>query len=143
MTPLHALAHAVDHPAPARGTIAGWRLIAAIVLAPLSFSAQVIGSYVVASSLCQDGARPQAYLWVMNATAIVVAVVGFMLAVSAWRAARGEKPGGAQAAVDVGEGRTRFLALCGIWGSSIFLLAVLLDLTAIAAFGTCPGAQVH
>jgi hypothetical protein len=140
MSQLHALAQAVDHPAPARGSVPRWRLIASMALAPVSFAAQVVCSYVVASVLCREGAPPQAILLVINALAIVVAVAGFVLSVSSWRATRGEKPGGARATIDIGEGRTRFLALCGLWGSSIFLLAVLLDLTAIAAFSACPGA---
>jgi hypothetical protein len=140
MTQLHALAQALDHPAPARGTVGRLRLIGSLVLAPAAFTAQVVCSYGFASSMCQAGARPQAILVAINALAIIAAAAGFILAVSSWRKTRGEKPGSANDAIDIGEGRTRFLALCGLWGSSMFLLAVVLGLTAIVTVGTCPGA---
>lgn len=140
MTQLHALARGVDHPAPARETVPRWRLVAAIALAPAAFSAQVVGSYVVASSYCHGGAHSQAALVVINVLATITAVIGLVIAVASSRATRSEKPGGAQEAIDIGEGRTRFMALCGLWSSVIFVLAIALELTAIATFGTCAAA---
>lgn len=131
-----------SHPAPHRARAPAWQLLLALFLAPAAFSTQVMAAYVVAARLCAAGSTPQLPLVLLHATAVLAAAVGFGFALLLWRRTRNEKPGDVEEAIDRGDGRTRFLALCGLYGSLVFLLAVLVDASAVAFFGACPGLPI-
>jgi hypothetical protein len=117
-------------------------LFTALFLAPASFALQIIVGYVVAARWCSAALQPQGWLLAIHATAVFGASIGMGLAWMIWRRTREEKPGGASRAADRGEGRTRFLALCAVCSSLIFLLAVLMDLASVLMLGSCPGLPV-
>lgn len=131
-----------SHPAPHRGRVRGWQLLVALFLAPAAFTAQIMGAYVVASRTCAAGGLPRVPLMLLHLSAILAAGAGVAVAWALWRRTRDEKPGDAEQAIDRGEGRTRFLALCGFYASLVFLLAVLVDASALVFFGACPGLTV-
>ncbi len=127
------------HPSPHRDRASGWHVLAAVFLAPLAFTMQITASYVFASRLCSVQGDPRSILLVIHGLAILTAAIGFVLAMNLWRRTRNEKTGNAHDATDTGEGRTRFLALCGLYGAAIFLVAVLIDASAVVLIGPCPG----
>lgn len=137
MTALDRLTDAASHPSPERAKGPWWHLAAALLPAPIAYSTQIVGSYVFASEACSLGDRPASTLIVLNIVAVLVAIGGFAMSILMWRRTRGEKAGGGRRAAEVGEGRTRFLALCGLWSSSIFMLAVLLELVAVFTLAGC------
>ena len=139
MTALHRLAQEVRHPAPARSEVPLWRMLAALMLAPASFSLQIVVSYVVAADLCPAGVDPRGWLLMVNGLAVVGVLGGWGLAYWNWKRTRGEKEGGAARMAEEGEGRTRFLALCALWASTLFLLSLVVELTAILMLGPCAG----
>ncbi len=138
--PGHDTASAPDaHPSPHRSRASAWQVLGALVLAPLAFTLQITASYVLAARVCVAQGDPRTLLLVIHGLAILIAIIGFALALDLWRRTRDEKAGDAHAATDIGEGRTRFLALCGLYGAAIFLVAVLIDASAVALIGPCPG----
>ncbi|MDH7974201.1 hypothetical protein QH494_18585 [Sphingomonas sp. AR_OL41] len=143
MTELHPLARAVSHPSPAKGGLPQWRVITGVTLAPVAFSLQVIASYVVAAERCGAGSNPDIWLVAINLVALAAVVAGLAVAVVNFRATRSEKPGGHQAVQEIGEGRTRFLAYCGLCASAIFGLAVMVQFTSILTLSTCLGIASH
>jgi hypothetical protein len=61
---------------------------------------------------------------------VVTAIVSGFLARHAWRASRSEHRGASQHLLDIGEGRTRFLAMSGLMMSAgLFTLLVFTSLT--------------
>ncbi|HTL15388.1 MAG TPA: hypothetical protein VL251_09880 [Thermomonas sp.] len=114
-------------------------MLVALFLAPAAFAVQLLAAYVIASRTCSQGGSPQVLLLLIHAAAALAAGIGFGFALASWRRTRNEKPGDAGEAIDRGDGRTRFLALCGLYGSVVFLIAVLVDASAVVFLGICPG----
>lgn len=130
---------ASTHPAPHRARAAVWQLLLALFLAPTAFAIQVMSAYVVSARMCAAGSAPLVPLLLVHAGAVLAAAIGFAFALVLWRRKRHEKTGGANQAIDRGEGRTRFLALCALYGSLLFLIAALVDASAVVVLGSCPG----
>lgn len=139
MSDLHPLARAVSHPSPGKRDVPSWRLIAGVTLAPAAFSLQVIVSYVVAANGCDAGSAPSIWLVAINVVALVATIAGIAVSIADYRATRDEKEGDQKRVQDVGEGRSRFLAYCGLCASAIFGLAVIVQLTAIFTLSACLG----
>lgn len=133
MSELHALSPDVSHPAPERGQVSRWRLLVALLLAPLVWALQILASYGLTSLACFPRYAPlegtqvpgmSAIVLVGSLVALALAGVALWAALTAWRRTRGEGSGGRDGAADVGEGRTRFLALCGLIVSALFSAAI-------------------
>ncbi len=139
MSDLHPLARAVSHPSPGKSDVSMWRIIGGVTLAPFAFSLQVIASYVIAANGCGAGAAPSGWLVAINLVALTATIAGITLAIANFRATQDEKAGGQKRVQEIGEGRTRFLAYCGLCGSAIFGLAVIVQLTAIFTLSACLG----
>jgi hypothetical protein len=76
-------------------------------------------------------------LLTLNLVCLLLPLAGMAVAFLSWRATREEKPGGTASMLEMGEGRTRFLALCGLLGSALFVLATLFDSAMIIGVPTC------
>ena len=139
MTALHPLSDDVSHPSPHRDRVATWKVWCGLLLAPLAFSLQVVASYIIASDLCSANAVPLRYLIVTCVLTSALACVGVGLAWTSWRRTRDEASGDMTQLADRGDGRTRFMALFGLTGSSLFLFGILLQIAAFALFGPCVG----
>lgn len=139
MSDLHPLARAVEHPSPGKRIIPVWRLVVGVILAPSAFALQVVVSYVVAANGCAAGGGPSGWLLPINLAALAATIAGFVIAITNFQATREEKPGGHRRMQEVGEGRTRFLAYCGLCASAIFGLAVIVQFTAILTLSACLG----
>lgn len=134
----------IGHPAPHRGQIGLGSLMMGLMIAPIAWSIQLLVIYGIASYACGPdrpaGAGAQdlgALVWVLpavNVTALVVAALGIWLSFSHLRRTRGEEAGQRGGMMDAGEGRTRFLAIWGLWIGVLFLLAIAFN--TISAFWT-------
>ncbi|MDQ2802823.1 MAG: hypothetical protein M3Y41_09110, partial [Pseudomonadota bacterium] len=56
-----------------------------------------------------------------------------------WRETRGERPGKTASLLEVGEGRTRFLALVGILMGLGFAIAIVFDTVVLLVVPLCAG----
>ena len=139
MSEIDRLTQSVDHPAPKRGELPRWRILAGLLLAPLAFSLQIVASYVVAALGCDAGRQPHLILYAIVIGAVVTMIAGLLIALANFRATRDEAGGSHQATQDKGDGRTRFLAYFGLCASAVFALAALVQLSSIITLAACVG----
>ena len=141
----------VGHPAPDRGRTSAASLLFGLGGAALAWSLQLIGTVSLAGAVCSagdgpaglsqaaDGAQPT--LMVINIAALAIAALAFYVAWSAYRSTPGDneathRTGGI---MDAGEGRTRFLAIWGIWASALFICAIAFNTLDVFWVGLCAG----
>ncbi len=129
--------HEASHPSPARGSVALWLLIGAFAAGPAGWITQLVVNYGIASHACYPRTEPwliapppgwsgeSAWLAALNLTSLCVAVAGGLVSWRIWRRTRNEKAGDAESAMEIGEGRTRFIASCGILTATTFSIAIL------------------
>jgi hypothetical protein len=119
-------------------------LIAAASLAPLFWMGQVLLSYWVTAQGCYPGDAPepgmavsgiQAAVWSFDAVALVAALAGGIMSLMVWR--RIGRAGAHPAVVAMGEGRTRFLAIWGLYSSLWFFFAILFNAIATVTVPPC------
>lgn len=122
------------HPAPQRHRANRLTLAFTLFVAPSAWLLQLGISFAVAAQACHGDFAPLAespggaLRWILagiHLGAVVLAVLAAALAIRLWRRTRQEHHGSAGTLVDVGEGRTRFLALCAVFVSVGFLVALL------------------
>jgi len=78
--------------------------------------------------------------WILLAISIVgivFAIAGGVVAWQSWRRTFNEHPGSAHHLLDRGEGRTRFMAMCGMLTSAVFLLALIFGTAAFFLVPLC------
>jgi hypothetical protein len=124
-----------------RGAVSGWSLATGLLAAPFAWLLDELGSYFIAATACQlkasgdaltmvRGSSP-AYI-VLTAVTWLIALGGLWIALHNWRKTRDEPTGGGHHLL--GEGRTRFVAMCGLMTSISFTLGfVYLTLQMVAA----------
>lgn len=136
------------HPAPQRHRAKRLTLAFSLFAAPAAWLLQLGISFAVTSQACHGdsvtvpNAAPSALRWVLagiNLAAVALAVLACALALALWRRTRQEHHGSAAALVDVGEGRTRFLALCAVFASIGFFVALLFTGLGLLGVPLCPG----
>lgn len=146
MGDLHPLTPQVRHPSPERTKISLPLMLAALFLAPAVWSLQILSAYVLAARSCFPtysplaGARvPGMSGWTVvgSLIALAFACLSLWASATAWRRTRGEKKGGTHQALDVGEGRSRFLALCGVIITAIFAAAIIFEALAALLLRQC------
>lgn len=134
------------HPASHRSRVSGRRLLFILLAAPGAWMLMELLGWAIASRQC--GLRAAQWsgelvrggswlLYVLIAAAFVLALAATLSAWTAWRATRDEKSGAGQQLAQLGEGRTRFLAMCGLIISSGFFLALLFVLLQLVAAPLC------
>lgn len=133
MNARHPLSSGVEHPAPQRHNVPAWLVLAGLFGAPLAWLAQLLGSYLLNGDRCVTGAPPPGaastvLLASIGVIAVPVALFALWAAWRTWRRTRTEADGDHHHALTVGAGRTRFLGLCGMVASLIFLAATLFEL---------------
>lgn len=125
-----------DHPSPHRGAVNPWLLILGLAAGPLGWIVQLVVDYGLSGQLCAlgrgvPGPTPAdgkaALLVAVNLVCLGVAAGGLLVSWRSWRKVQSEKPGGADATLSIGEGRSRFLATAGIMASGAFVLAILFN----------------
>jgi hypothetical protein len=122
------------HPAPERDRVGLGSLSFSLAAPPLAWSIQSIAGYSISSEACYPGDTPLiaplfSGLWplvlTINGAALLIGVLGFSIAYRNWCATRREIGGGAAQLIERGEGRTRFLAMCGLLVGAGFVVATL------------------
>ena len=128
--------NADSHPSPHRHHVGIWTLWFAIFGAPAAWSLQELTDAAVAGHACFPYFRPlvspnfsalSLVVVVVGIGALLIAIAAWFVGWGAWRSTSNEHEGSHHALLEVGEGRTRFMAISGLIVSSIFILAVLLN----------------
>ena len=124
----------VNHPAPHRVRVGLAALLFGIVAAPVAWNAQILLSVALSGHACYPHEKPLAApLWsnlgsmlvVINFASIAIAIIGGIVAWRSWLQTRAERPGSGHHLLESGDGRTRFMAMCGMLISALFLVALL------------------
>jgi hypothetical protein len=126
---------AVLHPAPHRGLVRPGALAFAVCAAPAFWIAQELLGYGVSSVACysdhptvvRSATALRGWLIAFDVVAIIAALAGGLVSWACWRAAREEKEGDHRRAIDLGDGRTRFLSLWGLIASVWFFFAIVFE----------------
>jgi hypothetical protein len=122
-----------SHPAPHRERVRLWMLIFGMIAAPSLWLAQLLLSYGISALACYGGDHPttiaagtpvRTALFAFDAVALIAALAGGIVSYTCWRAVHAEQQHGQHHALEVGEGRTRFMALWGIMSSLCFFGAI-------------------
>ena len=140
----------VKHPAPHRSEVSGKILVFAIVAAPVVWSLQVLLGYALSSHACFPREYPLAVLpqgWgglphallAVTAVAFVIAAAASFMGYRSWRKTAGEAGGGHKHLIEVGEGRTRFMAAWGLWIGALFAVALIFDALGLYLVSSCGG----
>ena len=139
MSGLHHLAPGLSHPSPARAEVSPLRLIAGALLAPIGFGVQVVIGYTVGAVGCARQLAPWPVMLVVTVVALGAIFGGLTISIGNFRLTRDEAEGDHARLQDRGEGRTRFLAYCGLCSSGIFALATLVQLASMIVLHQCVG----
>lgn len=137
-----------QHPAPMRHRVPLWALWLGLAGAPAAWAAQLLITYALSAHTCYPALAPLAVpmlgrttLWMMLLSVCVVAiatsVIALVTAIRSRRATFDESRGDTHDALDVGDGRTRFMALGGIMMSVLFLVAVVAHGTLVLMVEPC------
>jgi hypothetical protein len=146
------------HPAPQRGNVALWTLWFGFLGAPLGWTLQTLANTALASHGCFPQLLPEhapitgglrGILFVISVLAIIVGVAALAMSWATWRRTSSEhqdKSGSSSrehtestAALETGEGRTRFMALAGVLTSLVFLIVILAHTAAVFVVLPCNG----
>jgi hypothetical protein len=123
----------------ARREVGPFRLLFGLLAAPLAWSADELFSYGIASRLCRMRAAGSGqsltvadspWFWLLLAVTAVIALAGFAVALGNWRKTHGEQR-------ESGDGRNRFLSMCGMLTSGGFLIAFLFMLANLVLAPLC------
>jgi hypothetical protein len=121
---------------PHHGRIGPARLIAALAAGPTAWALQLIAGYGLSSLTCFPHDRPitqspppgwsgePVLLLAINIACLLLALAGAGLSYAGWRGS-------------VGQGRSRFLAACGVMSGLGFALAILFDTAPILGVPAC------
>jgi uncharacterized membrane protein YeiB len=135
-----------DHPSQRRREVGPFRLAFGLLAAPLAWSADELFSYGAASLLCRMKASGSGqtlavadspWFLALIVVTLVIAVAGFVVALDNWRKTRGEQAGSGHHLPQLGEGRSRFAATCGLLTSGGFLVAFLFMLANLILAPLC------
>jgi hypothetical protein len=132
----------VSHPAPHRGRVGLAALLFGIAAAPAAWNAQLLFSVALSGHACYPRNKLLAAplwsgLWSILLAISVLAIVGGLVAWRSWRRTRKERPGSAHHLLESGDGRTRFMAMCGILTSVLFLVALVFGTAALFLVPLC------
>lgn len=141
-----AAANPHDHPSAARDAIRVGALLYGLIAAPCAWLAAQVTSSTLAQAACFPQYAPLDApaipgLRLIQAAALVLALAvcasGAVVAYGAWRRTRAEHQGGSQSLLDIGEGRSRFMALAGMMTSVGFLVGTLFSVPAALFVPAC------
>jgi len=137
-----------DHPSPHRHRVGLAALFFGITAGPIAWIVQLVINDAIASHACFPHDRPLIAaasngVWItaliVNLVAALLAIGGALVSARSWRASREEHPGPAEHLLDAGEGRTRFMAICGEIASWGFLLAIIFNTVNLLTVPQCSG----
>ena len=145
------------HPAPARGEVASWALWFGLLGGPAAWSAQTLIDLAISAHGCYPQLYPlrapvivgvRVIALAVSVVSVIVCAVALLVAWRSWRRTRGEhqehsgrgsEHEAPTAALETGEGRTRFMALAGLLTSITFVLVTVMHLVTIVIVPPCAG----
>jgi len=134
------------HPSPHRRRVSLAGQLFGVAVGPAAWIAQLVAGYGLSSYACYPGNTPlqsppdggeHLLLLVINLVCLALAGAGLAVSWSSWRRTRDEMPGRAAGMLETGEGRSRFLAICGVLSAAGFAVAILFNLPSALALATC------
>ncbi len=142
------LATAPGHAAPHRDRVGAAAALFSVFCGPFAWALQLNVNYALASHACFPHAEARSsvlpgwhgFIWglaTVNVIALALSLAASLLSWRSWKATREEHPGGADALLEAGEGRTRFLAACGMMNAIGFAAAILFTLIAVLTVPPC------
>jgi hypothetical protein len=136
----------IKHAAPHRHRVSLTALFFGLAAAPTAWNAQLLFSVALSAHACYPRDVPLALpiwsgLWwillAIGAAGMALAIAGGLVSWRSWRLTFEEAPGSAHHLLDLGEGRTRFLAMFGVLASFLFALALLFATAAVFVVPLC------
>jgi hypothetical protein len=130
-----------DNPSPHKDRVRLDWLLLALAIGPGAWIVQLAGDYALASHACRPNDAPRLappaagwggehlVLLGLNLACLGLCLAGGAVAFVSWGRSHREKPGEASELIEVGEGRTRFMAACGMIAAVAFALAIAFDTT--------------
>ena len=134
---------AVGHPSPARHRANPLFIALALGAPPVAWLAQLLIAFAPASYFCRFGvpAAPPAWLGPLSVTAnllaVGVAVAAFVAALTIVRQTGPEHGDSAGGLIEIGEGRTRFLAIWAAFVAVVFAIAILANTLSLHLVALC------
>lgn len=136
------------HPAPHRHKIGLSSLFFGFWGGPIAWIGQLVVNYGLSSQVCFPGRTPLTAVpvgarWItpalltLDAAAILIGVVAAVVASRTFAATRDEMEGDYHHLLEVGEGRSRFLALCGLITAGGFVLIMLFNTLSLILVPLC------
>ncbi len=141
-------AASIGHPAPHRQKVSLSSLLFGFWGAPIAWITQLCANYGLSSTVCYPGVRPVVQvpagwrwitpaLFVVDALALLVAVAAAVVAFRAFSITKEEREGDHHHLIEVGEGRSRFLALCGLVTAGGFILVMVFNTLSLILVPLC------
>jgi hypothetical protein len=140
----------VSHPAPARGEVRESLLWLGVFGAPVLWSLQLLANYATIAEGCSPAPDGHAALsiggvraaaWIVTAIAAAGALAAGLVAWQAWQRSKDERASpnarAHESLLEIGEGRTRFMACFGLLSSGLFLIAVLFAALSLLLVSGC------
>lgn len=136
----------IGHPAPHRRRVGLTALLFGIAAAPAAWNAQLLFSVALSGHACFPHANPLPVpMWpgllptlvAISVAAIVMAIIGGLVALRSWRKTFDERADSGHHLLDRGEGRTRFMAMAGMLTSALFLIALVFGVIALYLVPLC------
>jgi hypothetical protein len=141
----YSLSH---HPAPHRDRVSLTAILYGLFAAPIGWAGHLMLNYGLVTHACYPGRIPLARVdsgagWagplVLAIDIITILVIGSGIWISyrSWQKTGDESEGHHHHLVEVGEGRTRFLGICGMAFGVLFLLITVTDTVSLAMVPLC------
>lgn len=136
----------INHPAPHRGRVGLAALLFGIAAAPVGWNVQLLLSVALSGRACYPNDKPlgvplygdlSPILLAISVFGIILALAGGWVAWRSWRQTRNERAGSVHHLLDGGDGRTRFMAMCGLITSTLFLVALIFGAAAFYMVPLC------
>ena len=133
------------HPAPARHEIGAPVLLFGLLAAPVVTALETLIGVGVVGRACFPAGQPlaeplystQPPVWIVHVVALAVGAAAVVVSLHAWRRTRHEHEGGRAAMVEIGEGRTRFLAMVALMTSIGFFGVILFNTIGLILLHPC------
>jgi hypothetical protein len=139
---------AQGHPSSHRDRVGIIAALFGVFGGPFAWALQLNINYALASHACFPHAEARSsvlpgwhgFSWALGTVDIVALGLSLAAAVISWRSwqsTREEHHGGVGTLLEAGEGRTRFLAICGLMSAFGFAAAILFNLIAVLTVPPC------
>lgn len=139
-----------SHPSPKRGATSLAALFFAVTAGPVGWTIQHLVGYGLASYPCNPDSRQltaplagwaplRPSLVVLSLACLILALAGGWVAYRSFRATRDETAGEAADPLEIGAGRSRWMAVCGIMVTVLFAGAIVFDGIVLLGSPSCRG----